>query len=152
MCLVFQSWTAVKAYHYNKIIRQHGWAKGGDCKTWRKSGFYFTDEWIKSCFSDNSKLHTVIIRNILDWIGKLTGFADMYIKHNLNMPDAVPKRDSPRLFLRDCPLTKVGELQAFLTGQGIAEEKVLKDDFEVFVSPALRCVQTAAGIAKGTNT
>ena len=76
-------------------------------------------------------------------------FADMYIKNNLNMPDSVPKREAPRLFLRDCPLTQIGEFQATLTGKGLVDEKILRDGFEVFVSPALRCVQTAVALGKG---
>jgi len=42
-------------------------------------------------------------------------------------------------------------LQATLTGKGLREGNVLRDGFEVFVSPALRCVQTARAIGKGMN-
>lgn len=65
------------------------------------------------------------------------------------MPDTVPLRESPQSFLRDCPLTQIGELQATLTGKGLREGNVLRDGFQVFVSPALRCVQTARALGKG---
>jgi ubiquitin-associated SH3 domain-containing protein len=65
------------------------------------------------------------------------------------MPDSVPKRKSPKSFIRDCPLTQIGELQATLTGKGLKEGNVLRDGFQVYVSPALRCVQTATAIGKG---
>lgn len=67
----------------------------------------------------------------------------------MNMPDSVPRRERPNSFLRDSPLTKIGEYQATLVGKCLLEEKVLRDGFQVFVSPALRCVQTADAIGKG---
>lgn len=66
------------------------------------------------------------------------------------MPDSVPKREgSPKSFILDCPLTEVGVLQSVMTGKGLKAENVLRDGFEVYVSPALRSVDTATGIAKG---
>jgi len=88
--------------------------------------FTFGDEWIKNCFDANDK----------------------YTKKNLNMPDAVPAR-KPITFLKDCPLTQIGSLQGNLVGKGLKEEELLQPGFQVYVSPALRCVETASAILAG---
>lgn len=40
-------------------------------------------------------------------------------------------------------------LQGNLVGKGLLQENVLANDFEVYVSPALRSVQTATAILEG---
>lgn len=49
----------------------------------------------------------------------------------------------------DTPLTEIGRLQSSLIGSGLESEKLLGDGFEVFVSPSLRCIETATNILKG---
>jgi broad specificity phosphatase PhoE len=67
------------------------------------------------------------------------------------MPDDIVRRQgSPLSFVRDSPLTQVGRLQGTLVGKGLAEQKVLRDGFDVYVSPSLRCVETAVSLGKGT--
>lgn len=53
-------------------------------------------------------------------------------------------------YLRDTPLTRVGELQAQLVGEGLRLAGVRPA--RVYASPALRCVQTAHHMLHGTNT
>ncbi|CAL8079887.1 unnamed protein product [Orchesella dallaii] len=90
--------------------------------------FTFTDEWIRTCFDEDGN----------------------YSRQNLNQPEAVPKRKGyPQTFIFDCPLTEVGRLQAKLIGKGLMTETILSDGFQVFVSPSLRCVETATNLLKG---
>ncbi|ODN00374.1 Protein UBASH3A [Orchesella cincta] len=90
--------------------------------------FTFTDKWIETSFDADGN----------------------YSRQNLNQPEKVPKRKGyPQTFVYDCPLTEVGCLQARLIGKGLADEKILADGFQVYVSPALRCVETATNLLRG---
>ncbi|XP_063703820.1 ecdysteroid-phosphate phosphatase-like [Culicoides brevitarsis] len=65
-----------------------------------------------------------------------------YLRRDLNMPKSVPARkEGPRGWIKDTPLTNVGLLQAALIGESMREKEVKID--AVYVSPAFRCVQTA---------
>lgn len=78
--------------------------------------------------------------------------AGVYKRQNLNQPLTVPDRaGSPQAFIGDTPLTEVGNLQARLIGSGLQTENILSDGFEVLVSPALRCVETATNVLKGSK-
>ena len=54
-------------------------------------------------------------------------------------PIHVPERKST--WLNDCPITEMGSIQAQLIGRDLYERKTHLD--AVYVSPSLRCVQTA---------
>jgi ubiquitin-associated SH3 domain-containing protein len=64
-----------------------------------------------------------------------------YRRTNLNMPTALPHRPIKRDYNGDSPITEVGKFQAKLTGTALNEES-FKFDY-CYVSPSLRCIQTA---------
>ncbi|KAK6110225.1 Histidine phosphatase (branch 1) family protein [Brugia pahangi] len=68
---------------------------------------------------------------------------------DLNLSRNLPKhKDGFEMFAYDTPLTEMGYLQSKLTGQALRDHGV-KVDY-VYCSAALRCVQTAVGVIKGT--
>ena len=69
------------------------------------------------------------------------------------MPLEVPKRHgSPKSFADDCPLTLVGETNAYLLGQALKFAGADETIKHVFSSPGLRCLQTCKNILKGLGT
>jgi hypothetical protein len=75
------------------------------------------------------------------WIEQSFDRQGKYRRVNLNMPNDLPIRPSKREFLGDSPLTEIGQFQARLTGDALGNE-----GYKIhycYVSPALRCVQTA---------
>jgi len=69
------------------------------------------------------------------------------------MPLEVPERyGSPQSFADDCPLTLVGETNAYLLGQALKFAGADETIKHVFSSPALRCLQTCKNILKGLGT
>ena len=67
------------------------------------------------------------------------------------MPCTLAKREgAPGSFYKDSPLTKVGAYQAFLVGQSAKLAGIRLQ--HVYVSPSLRCVQTADNFLKGDVT
>lgn len=76
-----------------------------------------------------------------DWVDSCFNSAGRYNRINLNLPKLMLKRKNYLDFIKDCPLTEVGKLQARLTGEGLRDASVNLS--HLFVSPALRCIQTA---------
>ncbi|XP_045776612.1 ecdysteroid-phosphate phosphatase isoform X2 [Maniola jurtina] len=71
-----------------------------------------------------------------------------YVRKDLNMPLKMPERaGGAESYARDSPLTRVGQLQAFLVGEGfrLANASVK----HVYASAALRCVETAHHFLQG---
>ncbi|XP_034833907.2 ecdysteroid-phosphate phosphatase isoform X2 [Maniola hyperantus] len=71
-----------------------------------------------------------------------------YVRKDLNMPLKMAERaGGAESYARDSPLTRVGQLQAYLVGEGfrLANASVK----HVYASAALRCVETAHHFLKG---
>uniref|UniRef100_A0A336MHS4 CSON000130 protein n=1 Tax=Culicoides sonorensis TaxID=179676 RepID=A0A336MHS4_CULSO len=65
-----------------------------------------------------------------------------YLRKDLNMPKSIPPRkDGPRGWIKDTPLSNVGVCQARLIGDSMKDKNITID--AVYVSPAFRCIQTA---------
>ncbi|KAG1694150.1 Protein UBASH3A [Nymphon striatum] len=98
-----------------------------------------------------------------NWISECFDSTGKYTPTDLNQPNSVPARKPEEYFL-DCPLTKVGHLQAYSVGkyavfvvfklkfascEAISEKKIQLA--HVFCSPSLRCVQTCHEILRGAG-
>lgn len=62
------------------------------------------------------------------------------------MPNRLPTKADKKDFINDSPITEVGKFQARLTGDALASQGY-KFNY-CYVSPALRCIQTAHQILK----
>lgn len=72
-----------------------------------------------------------------------------YIRTDLNMPEALPTRDSIKDWECDSPLTTLGSYQAQLVGSSLKSYGVKFTN--VFVSPSYRCLETAKNVLAGMD-
>ncbi|CAJ0599054.1 unnamed protein product [Cylicocyclus nassatus] len=73
------------------------------------------------------------------------GGGEVYQPYDLNMPAVIPRRPAEH-FKNDPPLTEHGNFTAEFIGKGM--KLAGYNPSVIFSSPELRCVQTAAGIAR----
>ncbi|OQR75845.1 protein UBASH3A-like [Tropilaelaps mercedesae] len=83
------------------------------------------------------------------WIETCFDQQGNYMPKDINMPKAVLPRKAMD-YLKDSPLTRMGLYQARMTGEAMYASGVHFS--QVFCSPSLRCVQTAASILKALNS
>ncbi|CAD5125928.1 DgyrCDS14109 [Dimorphilus gyrociliatus] len=83
-----------------------------------------------------------------EWIDVSFDASGNYIRHDLNMPRSLPKR-APQDFQHDAPLTIQGTFQSRILGEALKDMSISID--HVYVSPSLRCVQTAACLLEALN-
>ncbi|KAF2352343.1 Histidine phosphatase superfamily clade-1 [Trinorchestia longiramus] len=82
-----------------------------------------------------------------DWCKACFDKEGRYSRPDLNLQPSVPTRvDAPLAFVKDGPLTRIGDLQAQLVGEGFAATQT--PIHHLYCSPALRCVMTAAGVLR----
>ncbi|XP_055356053.1 ecdysteroid-phosphate phosphatase-like [Paramacrobiotus metropolitanus] len=85
-----------------------------------------------------------------DWIKKCFDTDGNFSRVDLNMPKAVPKRRTgSQAYIRDPPLTAIGLLQAQITGKAMKDAGISFG--RIFVSPALRSVQTATAVLESVS-
>ncbi|KAK7088547.1 ubiquitin-associated and SH3 domain-containing protein B-like [Littorina saxatilis] len=82
-----------------------------------------------------------------NWCEKCFDAKGVYTRTNLNLPRVMVKRKNYKDFQRDSPLTEMGKCQARITGEALREAGV--ELSYIYVSPALRCVQTATEVIRG---
>ncbi|KAG8189963.1 hypothetical protein JTE90_009102 [Oedothorax gibbosus] len=84
------------------------------------------------------------------WMKKCFDEQDNYIRTDLNMPLSVPKRKgSQRDYIYDCPLTRIGLVQATFAGEAIKSRNVKFS--HVFSSPSLRCMETCRKVLEASD-
>lgn len=81
------------------------------------------------------------------WYEKAFDQNGKYTRINLNLPNRLPFRADKRDFIGDSPITEIGKFQARLTGNAL-DINGYKINY-CYVSPALRCIQTAHQMLKG---
>ena len=81
-----------------------------------------------------------------NWIEKAFDQDGKYQRINLNMPNRLPTRLDKKDFIGDSPITEIGKFQARLTGDALGSQGY-KFSY-CYVSPSLRCIQTAHQILK----
>ena len=81
------------------------------------------------------------------WFEKAFDQNGKYNRINLNLPNRLPFRADKRDFIGDSPITEIGKFQARLTGNAL-DLSGYKTNY-CYVSPALRCIQTAHQMLKG---
>ncbi|XP_041379415.1 protein UBASH3A homolog [Gigantopelta aegis] len=81
-----------------------------------------------------------------DWCSHAFDSSGNYRRINLNLPKTMLPRNVEE-YRHDCPLTEIGKVQAYITGDGLKCGSVQIS--HVYSSPSLRCVQTAHEVVKG---
>ncbi|CAK1583477.1 unnamed protein product [Parnassius mnemosyne] len=82
------------------------------------------------------------------WVPYCFDEKDTYIRKDLNMPLKLGERaGGAAAYAKDTPLTRVGQLQAKLVGEGLRLAGVTVT--HVYASAALRCVETAHSFLEG---
>ncbi|CAF1168816.1 unnamed protein product [Didymodactylos carnosus] len=82
-----------------------------------------------------------------DWSKKSFDRNGRYIRFSEHLPDALPNRSYLHHYVIDVPLTNRGRMHAFKTGKALFLNGYAADI--CYVSPSLRCVQSAEGILSG---
>ncbi|CAH0728288.1 unnamed protein product, partial [Brenthis ino] len=72
----------------------------------------------------------------------------VYTRKDLNMPLTLAQREGgAESYAKDAPLTRVGQMQGYLVGEGLRAAGVSLR--HVYASPSLRCVETAHNLLQG---
>ena len=86
-----------------------------------------------------------------NWMEKSFDHNGKYQRINLNMPKNLPPRLDKKDYIGDSPITEVGKFQARLTGEALLDIQGAKFNY-CYVSPSLRCIQTAHQILSGKKS
>ncbi|CAL1539245.1 unnamed protein product [Lymnaea stagnalis] len=83
------------------------------------------------------------------WMRKCFDEDGIYKQTDLNLPKTMIKRQPITDYSKDSPLTELGMFQARATGDAFRKADV--DIKNIYVSPSLRCVQTAQNVIEGLD-
>ncbi|KAJ8925704.1 hypothetical protein NQ315_009551 [Exocentrus adspersus] len=84
------------------------------------------------------------------WLPFCYDEAGNYIQRDLNLPQTIPSRkEGPKGYLRDSPLTNIGIFTASMIGEAIREKNISIDS--VYCSPSFRCIQTCDSFLQAMN-
>jgi len=150
--------------HKSQLIVQHTDAivhqpidKIDNIKSNNNAAMSANDATHKTSVEKGSRLKFVVMRHAervdlvfgAQWIESTFDRNGVYRRNNLNMPRALPKRPSRRDFINDSPITEIGKTQSRFTGEGLHEQV---HSFQYcYVSPSLRCIQTAHYVLEAMN-
>lgn len=82
------------------------------------------------------------------WIPFSFDESGKYVRKDLNMPYVLPERkQGPKAYYKDTPLTNIGIYQATLVGQGLKDANTSIQ--HVYCSPSFRCIQTCDAVLQG---
>jgi len=81
------------------------------------------------------------------WVDRCFDSSGKYTQCDINLPKNVLPRKSHKEYLLDSPLTEVGKFHSLATGEAFKRAGISIK--HVYVSPSLRCVETAQGVING---
>ncbi|CAF1239020.1 unnamed protein product [Didymodactylos carnosus] len=83
-----------------------------------------------------------------NWLSKAFDQVGNYIRYDPNLPSSLPHRNNLNDYLFDPPLTEIGLMRSYRTGEALHRAGLNKIDY-CYSSPALRCIQTANSMLDG---
>ena len=82
-----------------------------------------------------------------NWFSQAFDQTGKYHRFHINLPLTLPYRQNLQAYLRDPPLTELGLIRSYRTGEALCRTG-LRIDY-CYSSPSLRCIQTADAILDG---
>nr|XP_042121773.1 ubiquitin-associated and SH3 domain-containing protein A isoform X1 [Peromyscus maniculatus bairdii] len=151
------TWVKHRTYTFSLAMDLNS-RKDGEASS-RRNGEFHTPSMSRSISSIQALQATIARRGVLvvrhgervdqvfgkSWLQQCTTADGKYYRPDLNFPRSLPRRSNGiKDFENDPPLSSCGIFQARLAGEALLDSGIRVT--AVFVSPALRCVQTAKHI------
>nr|XP_048307239.1 ubiquitin-associated and SH3 domain-containing protein A isoform X1 [Myodes glareolus] len=151
------TWVKHRTYTFSLAMDLNS-RKDGDASS-RRNGAFQPPSMLRNISSIQALQATIMRRGVLvirhgervdqvfgkSWLQQCTTTDGKYYRPDLNFPRSLPRRSSGiKDFENDPPLSSCGIFQARLAGEALLDSGIRVT--AVYVSPALRCVQTAKHI------